>query len=129
MFEAWRRRRALKRIVARLPLDLARRYGSSDRYTAGQVRATWEAGQYGERYSGYAFALCLSPDDAAAVLGDDKLVQDLRTELAKAFFGGDLGFSARVRRRGEIGNPATTSMSIQDQAIGADNSGVPGSRS
>ncbi len=120
-FEEWRKRRVLRRMVAELPQLLAQRYGNSGSYSPAQVHRTLEAASYRGRYLEYVYALCLSAADAERELGDPMVSARLRKELADEFFEGDTDFTIKLRRRGDVGNSAHTSLPLIDQAAGAQN--------
>lgn len=98
MFEWYRKRRALKRIVRRLPRELARRFGATDAYTADQVKTVLKEGRYDPRYWNYALVLCLLADSAAAEVGGAAQVDGMRGELGDRFFHGDSGFTVETAR-------------------------------
>ena len=113
-------------MVAELPRLLAQRYGNSDSYSRAQVRKTLEAAGYRGRYVEYAYALCLNAADAERELDNRVVSARLRKELADEFFDGDTDFTIKLRRRGEVGNSAHTSIPLTDQALGARNHGITG---
>lgn len=121
MFEEWKKRRAIRSFVTQLPKDLAARYGRGI-YTVAQVTATLEQGNYSEKYRGYAFAMCLSTEDAAELLGDTEIVEALSTEIANRFFDGDTTLTVKVSQ-GKTGG-----ISGQDSiGVGYESTGEGGS--
>lgn len=98
MIQWWRKRRNLKRIARRLPLELARRFGATSHYTGDQVRTVLRERRYHAHYWNYALAMCLAAEHAAAELGGAEAVADLRTEIADRYFHGDARFSMEIAR-------------------------------
>jgi hypothetical protein len=69
LFASYRLRRAAKQYARRLPKELARRYGTSERYTSDQIRRTVEHIGLDARFLvlGYAAFLGLPEFSVAAV--------------------------------------------------------------
>ena len=95
MLANWKKKRAIKRYVNKLPKLLTERYGSFDYYSAGQISATIEEENLGDKLDGYALAFAMQPAQAVHLLGDEQLVLDLRREIGDICFGGNPNFTAR----------------------------------
>jgi hypothetical protein len=81
------RRRRLRPVVGRLPHSLARRYGTSAFYTAGQVRATVNAMQLNPQMFTTAFAVACSQSEflvADPLFTEERYAQE-RKDIARLF--------------------------------------------
>ena len=92
-FEKRRKKRILEDIFTRLPSELFSRYGASPTYSEKQVTATLEHGKYSEKYRGYAYAFCLSAQDASQCIGSVEVLLKLRKEIASNIFNGKEDFT------------------------------------
>ncbi|MBS0410741.1 MAG: hypothetical protein JSR86_12560 [Proteobacteria bacterium] len=71
-FEAWRKRKAAKRIAARLPAILSASYGGADHYTVPQIRVAFGHLKLRPRDVDIAFAAYLDFEAYAAETGQDQ---------------------------------------------------------
>ncbi|MGB7299687.1 MAG: DUF6559 family protein [Burkholderiaceae bacterium] len=107
VYERWRRSRAKRKIVRRLPQLLESRYGADKYYSAGQIDTTLKVGRFSAHYQEYAYALAMPVEAAAKHFRDKGVAETLRTEIANEFFCGNLAYSmdtalglSKVRARG-----------------------------
>ena len=98
MLQWCKKRLALRRIAKRLPGQLQRLYGTTDSYSAQQVREALKQHRYDPRFWGYAFAMCLVAEEAAGEVGGAVQVDALRGELAERYFDGDTAFTLEAAR-------------------------------
>jgi hypothetical protein len=110
MLTKWRKRRAMKRYLQAMPQALAQRYGGSGFYTRGQVEATLGALNLPTQHVAYAFVLFMSPSDAAQAIGHDATYINVKNELAREYFDGDLEFNASPLNKRRVGNSGFSSM-------------------
>jgi len=91
-----RRRRAIRR-YARLGPLLAKRYGRSETYTQGQIRATAESVGLPAATLTVGYAMFMAKAEACAQAAETGVVLDydaVRKEVADLCFSGDVDFSA-----------------------------------
>ena len=120
MFERWKRNRAVKRFLRKLPALLQKRYGFNDFYTRGQVERTLKEENVSSVYSGYALAIFLSAEEAIDALGNADIYQSLRKEVAERYFDGDVHFKIRDIRLSKVGNEGHDSIGAVPPGGGAD---------
>ena len=91
-------RRAFTENVVELGPALIKRYGSSDQYTVKQVEATIRDLKLNPDFIRYAIALYRSEESRNTLnlysIGQSEL-NELRSEIAKALFPGNLKYTAR----------------------------------
>ncbi|WP_435106710.1 DUF6559 family protein [Arhodomonas sp. AD133] len=93
--EAFRKRRAIKSYVRRLPGLLARDYGKRGAYTPTQIERTIERHGLKAAYACYGIAMFsdrLSFDQHHQEAGEHCDYDSMRREIADEHFGGDPGF-------------------------------------
>jgi hypothetical protein len=63
MFRLLKRRKAIKRFVHKLPLEMNRRFGDKRYYSLEDVERVLEIGKYDQIFAAYAYALLCSRED------------------------------------------------------------------
>ncbi len=111
MLERWKKKRRLKLFLSVLPSLLAKRYGTSEHYTKGQVKQTLKDEKLGETYSGYALTLFLSQEDGVEVMGNSNIYNSIRQELADWFFEGNIDFKVPMKKVSKFGDSGHDSSS------------------
>lgn len=96
LFAKWRKRRALKSYVLKLPALLRKDYGGVGPYTEGQVRKTIERYGLNRKYMIYACAIFVGKERFVAAYQQEPgaVYDDLRQEVADRFFLGNANFGA-----------------------------------
>ena len=92
MLSVFGKRRAIKSYARKLPALLKKDYGSSDKYTVGQVRRSIERHGLNERHILYAYAMFVDRE-AFADMNTGITYDDLRQDVADSHFEGNLDFS------------------------------------
>jgi len=91
-------RKAIGLYLTRLPGLLAKDYGSLGPYTPAQVRRATERHALGDgTFIPYALVIFCDRDDVEPLVVESNYDR-LRTEIADAFFGGDLDFKVKAVR-------------------------------
>lgn len=89
----YQKKKAIKSYIKNLGKDLARRYGKSKTYTAGQVERTVHDEGYNWRHICYAHALFTSMKQFNKwheERGESCDYNGMREEISDTFFGGDV---------------------------------------
>jgi hypothetical protein len=97
IIDRFKKRRAIKAYVKKLPGLLAKDYGRLSHYQPLQVRRTIERAGLDTTYACYAIALFSSREDFAQFhneSGESCDYDGIRGEVAQEHFSGDAGFSA-----------------------------------
>jgi uncharacterized membrane protein YgcG len=96
IFDAWRRRRRLRKLRREMARELRRRYGAQSAYTPEQVDRTWgDLHFYGaDRPYAHAFFGDRTRYTDATPVGDGPTYEEARAEVAETFFHGDQDFAA-----------------------------------
>jgi hypothetical protein len=91
------RRGAVRQLLRRLPRPLYQDYGHRGPYTPEQVESTLRRQKIApRRFWPYALVIFCDEDNVRRVSRDgEKPYEDMRAEVATAFFAGDIGFTAR----------------------------------
>lgn len=110
IFEKWKRKRAIKVFLTKLPSDLAKGYGVQEFYTEGQVEFIVSTNNYPKKYVGYALVSFLSEDDAVKKIGNMDLVNLLRKEVAEYFFDGNENYTLILAQSRKVGNAGYCSI-------------------
>jgi uncharacterized protein DUF6559 len=90
LFQTWRKRRALKRLVRQMGALLQQRYGFQEFYTSDQVLKTTEVIGLDQEGQSYAIAMYVQPADAIRILTtlrNAKWANDLRAIMIGDCFG------------------------------------------
>lgn len=111
MFINWNKKRHIKHFIAKLPDELASRYGRGETYTQGQIKTTLQTLGYGEKYSGYALAIFLSQEEGVEVLSGAAIYNAIRQEVADLFFDGNFDFIVHNTKISKVGNSGHCSSS------------------
>ena len=123
MLERWKKKRHLKLFLSVLPSLLAKRYGTSEHYTKGQVEQTVKDEKLGETYSGYVLTLFLSREDGLEAIGNSEIYNSVRQELADLFFEGNFDFKVIVKKVSIIGNSGNDSIGVATSSTGESSGG------
>jgi|ERR1035437_1310322 hypothetical protein len=105
----FKRRKAIKSFVFKLPIELGRRFGEKRFYSLEEVGRRLEEGKYDKAFSAYAYALLCSRSSFDAYFSqlNVKCTYDgLRKFVAKKYFKGIIDFDASsiIRFAKGIGN-------------------------
>lgn len=96
IFENYKRKRAIKKYIGRLPFLLARDYGRSNTYTPKQVKSTIERSGLNTTFAFYGIVMFSSSEELMAYQNEVDEVYDidtLRSEIADQHFGGNSSFN------------------------------------
>lgn len=96
IIQSFKKRRAIKSYITKLPRLLARDYGASKSYTPKQVRSTIERSGLDGLYSCYGVALFSSRadfDKFHSENGESCNFDAMRAEIAHSHFGGNEEFT------------------------------------
>jgi len=96
IIQDFKKRRAIKSYITKLPRLLARDYGSSKTYTPKQVRNTIERSNLDAYYSCYGVAMFSSRadfDEFHSENGESCNFDAMRAEIAHSHFGGNEEFT------------------------------------
>ena len=97
VIEKYKLNRAVESYINELGPALVKRYGGCDQYTVMQVEKTARSLNLGMQYISYAIAL-YRKDESVNTIDlyriDQGFLDMLREEIAAAYFGGDIAFSA-----------------------------------
>jgi len=97
MFRLLKRRRAIKKFVCQLPLELHRRFGAKRFYSLKEIDRAIEHGDLDRAFIAFAHALFSSREEFDSYYGQLKLgctYDGLRKHVSKRFFCGTLDFDA-----------------------------------
>lgn len=96
IFDAWRRKRRLRKMRGEMGRALRRRYGAQSAYTPDQIDRTWgDVHGYGaDRAYAHAFFGDRTQYTAATPVGDGPTYEEARAEVADTFFHGNEHFAA-----------------------------------
>ena len=128
MFRFFKRRKAIKNFVCKLPLELHRRFGDKRFYLLEQVERILENGKYDRAFSAYAIALLCSRNDFDGYFGELKLkcsYDSLRKFVAKKYINGIIDFDASslVRFAKGVGDKSYYESNLADNASNSSSSG------
>lgn len=97
LFRLIKRRRAIKRFVRQLPLDLQRRFGEKQHYSLEEIDRGTASEDYDRRFVAFAHALFCSRQDFDLYYGPLKVnctYDGLRAFVAQRYFRGVTDFDA-----------------------------------
>jgi hypothetical protein len=98
LYRTWRKRRAIRSYVRKLPGLLAKRYGYKRWYTPAQIRRTAEDYDLDTDYLCYAYATYADVADFVAFhteSGQSCSYEEMRGEVADHFFQGHSDFTTQ----------------------------------
>lgn len=104
-FARFRRRRRIKRMLARLPAILRRDYGQRPPYTPKQVEASLRRHGFGERDLMHAWVLwcdLASLQATGATPASSEEIEHARREVADAAFNGDMSLGIEDVQVGSV---------------------------
>ena len=103
LLNQFRKKKALRSYIQKLPKLLRKDYGLSERYTTGQVRRSIDRYGLNQNYMIYAYAMFTGKNDFINELGSDGY-ELIRQEIADAYFNGDAEFVISESRGGSSSN-------------------------
>ncbi|MFO0933957.1 MAG: DUF6559 family protein [Planctomycetota bacterium] len=96
IFDAWRRKRRLRKMRGEMARELRRRYGAQSAYTPDQIDRTWGDLHFfgADRPYAHAFFGDRTRYTDATPIGDGPTYEEARAEVADTFFHGNEHFAA-----------------------------------